>query len=91
MGYSFFEYKVLVLILAPLLLIISTSIDYYADKNFKDIGEIQLITNPFGITSLVLVFLSFVGTCGLIFYVWFQKFWKGCDFFCFGKKTDRKT
>ena len=32
MGYSFFEYKVLVLILAPLLLIISTSIDYYAGK-----------------------------------------------------------
>ncbi len=34
MGYSFFEYKVLALILAPLLLIISTSIDYYSGEDF---------------------------------------------------------
>lgn len=74
MGYSFFELKVLILTIAPLLLIISTAIDFYPTKKFKEIGVTQLTTNGFGIASLVVVFLAFVATLGLLFYVHCQKF-----------------
>lgn len=74
MGYSFFELKVLALTIVPILLIISTSIDYYRELNFAEAGDVQLLTNPFGIASLVVVFLSFVATLVLLIYIWLHKY-----------------
>jgi hypothetical protein len=75
MGYSFFELKVIGLTVVPLLLIISTSIDYYKEVNFADEGKVQLLNNPFGITSLCVVFFSFVVTVVLLMYIFLIKYW----------------
>ena len=69
---TFFEVKLMVLAVVPILLTISTTIDYYNMDLFNNRGN-QLY-NPFAIASLVIVAFSFAMTIIFLIFMWLLKF-----------------
>lgn len=69
---TFFEIKLMVLTVVPILLTISTTIDYYNMDLFKNRNN--QMDNPFAIASLVIVAVTFAMTIIFLFYMWLIKF-----------------
>jgi hypothetical protein len=70
---TFFEAKLMLLTLVPILLIITTSIDYYHMDRFTQ-RKIQITENPFGVASIVIVLICFALTLTFLIFLWVYKF-----------------
>ena len=69
---TFFEAKSMFLTLVPILLTISTAIDYYNMDLFNNRSD--QIQNPFAIASVIIVDISFILTLLFLQLLWFSKF-----------------
>lgn len=69
---TFFEYKLMILTSVPILLIITTQIDYYNMDLFNNRGN--QISNPFAYVSLAIVVICFVLTLIFLVFVWLRYF-----------------
>lgn len=69
---TFYELKLMVLTLVPILLVISTRIDYYDMDRFR--SRSNQIDNPFAYVSLIIVIVCFSLTLAFLIFVWIKKF-----------------
>jgi hypothetical protein len=69
---TFFEYKLMILTSVPILLIITTQIDYYNMDLFNNRGN--QISNPFAYVSLAIVVICFVLTLIFLIFIWLRYF-----------------
>lgn len=69
---TFFEFKLMALTVVPILLIITTAIDYYNMDNFNNRSD--QVYNPFAIASIVIVLTFLAITLVILIYLWISKF-----------------
>lgn len=62
----------MLLTIVPILLIITTAIDYYNTNLFE--GRSNQVSNPFAIASLLIVIGSLVFTLAYLFVLWITRF-----------------
>jgi hypothetical protein len=69
---TFFEFKLMALTLIPILLTITTAIDYYNPNLYN--GRSDQVQNPFAIASLVIFFATLALTLIILFFLWISRF-----------------
>ncbi len=67
-----FEAKLMTLTLVPILLIITTAIDYYNMDLFT--SRVDQVYNPFAIASIAIVLTCLTFTLAFLFFLWISRF-----------------